>query len=97
QPTGEGPWRTTFVFSELGADQPGALVDALTEFSSRGINLTRIESRPLRRGLGRYLFFLDADGRASEKPLSDALAALRTKAADVRVLGSYPVSTKGIP
>lgn len=97
RPAGGGPWRTTFVFSELGADHPGALVDALTEFSSRGINLTRIESRPLRRGLGRYLFFLDADGSASEEPLAEALAALREKAADVRVLGSYPVATRGIP
>ena len=56
-------WRTTLVFSELGADHPGALVEALTEFSSRDVNLTRIESRPLRRGLGRYLFFVDLEGR----------------------------------
>ncbi len=94
---GDGPWRTTFFFSELGADHPGALVDALTEFSSRGINLTRIESRPLRRGLGRYLFFIDAEGREDEQPLADALAALRGKAEDVRVLGSYPVGARGIP
>ena len=62
EPAGGGPWRTTLVFSELGADHPGALVEALTEFSSREVNLTRIESRPLRQGLGRYMFFFDLEG-----------------------------------
>ena len=55
-------WKTSLVFSELGEDHPGALVNALSEFSSRGINLSRIESRPLRSGLGRYMFFCDARG-----------------------------------
>jgi prephenate dehydratase len=56
KPEGEGLWKTSLVFSELGEDHPGALVDALLEFSQRQINLTRIESRPLRQGLGRYMF-----------------------------------------
>ena len=59
--SGTGPWRTAVVFSELGEDHPGALVDALQIFSAREINLTRIESRPLRRGLGRYQFFIDIE------------------------------------
>ena len=64
---GEGDWRTTLSFSELGADHPGALVEALTEFSSREVNLTRIESRPLRAGgLGRYMFFIDLEGRVAD-------------------------------
>ena len=88
---GAGPWKTSLVFSELGADHPGALVDALHEFSSRAINLTRIESRPLRRGLGRYMFFCDLEGRDTDPAVSEAIAALRTKAASVRILGSYPV------
>ena len=88
---GGGPWRTTLVFSELGDDHPGALVDALTEFSDRGVNLTRIESRPLRRGLGRYLFFIDIDGDVETKVNAEAVAALRLKAETVRVLGSYPL------
>ena len=66
EPSGEGPWRTSLVFSELGDDHPGALVDALQEFSSRGVNLTRIESRPLRRGLGRYMFFCDLEGAVDD-------------------------------
>jgi prephenate dehydratase len=95
--SGGGPWKTTLSFSELGADHPGALVEALTEFASREINLTRIESRPLRRGLGRYMFFLDLEGGATDPPVADAIAALREKAENVRVLGSYPRESAGIP
>jgi prephenate dehydratase len=97
QPTGEGPWRTTLSFSELGADHPGALVEALTEFSSREVNLTRIESRPLRQGLGRYMFFCDLDGATTEVAVAGAIEALRAKAENVRVLGSYPLRGRGIP
>jgi prephenate dehydratase len=98
EPSGGGEWRTTLSFSELGADHPGALVEALTEFSSREVNLTRIESRPLREGgLGRYMFFCDLEGRVADGPVSDAIEALRAKAENVRVLGSYPRETKGIP
>lgn len=88
---GEGPWRTTLIFSELGADHPGALVDALTEFSSRGVNLTRIQSRPLRRGIGRYMFFVDLEGSDRDPAVAGAIAGLESKAGEVRVLGSYPV------
>ncbi len=85
----EAAWRTTLVFSELGADRPGALTDALAELSNRGINMTRIESRPRRSGLGRYLFFIDLAGRDTEGVVAEGIAALRAKAETVRVLGSY--------
>lgn len=91
EPEGEGAWRTSVVFSELGADHPGALVDALQEFSSRSVNLSRIESRPARQGLGRYMFFCDLEGALDEAPVAEALEALRAKAESVRVLGSYPI------
>jgi prephenate dehydratase len=93
QATGEseGSWKTSLVFSELGADHPGALVEALSEFSSRGINLTRIESRPLRQGLGRYMFFCDLEGRETDPVVAEAIEQLRAKAESVRILGSYPV------
>ncbi len=94
---GDGAWRTSLSFSELGADHPGALVEALTEFSSREVNLTRIESRPLRRGLGRYMFFCDLEGPEADPAVSAAIEALRGKAENVRVLGSYPIDTSGIP
>ena len=94
---GKAPWRTTLIFSELGDDRPGALVEALTEFSRRDVNLTRIESRPLRQGLGRYMFFCDLDGSIAQPEIAEALAALADKAESVRVLGSYPVGVQGIP
>ena len=97
-PSGSGPWRTSLVFSELGEDHPGALVDALQVFSDRAVNLTRIESRPLRRGLGRYQFFLDIEGASAESPLAEAIGALRSKAESVRVLGSWPITAPpGVP
>ena len=96
--SGPGPWRTSIVFSELGDDHPGALVEALQVFSEREINLTRIESRPLRRGLGRYQFFIDTEGAAEREPLLEAIEALRSKAENVRVLGSWPISAApGVP
>jgi prephenate dehydratase len=85
-----GAWKTSLVFSELGADHPGALVEALSEFSSRDVNLTRIESRPLRLGLGRYMFFCDLEGALSDAPVAAAVEELRRKAESVRILGSYP-------
>jgi prephenate dehydratase len=72
-------------------------VEALTEFSSRAVNLTRIESRPLRRGLGRYMFFIDLEGAVADPSVGDAIEALRGKAENVRVLGSYPLHTTGVP
>lgn len=91
EPSGGGKWKTALVFSELGEDHPGALVNALREFSDRGINLTRIESRPMRQGLGRYMFFCDLEGAESDEIVAAAISALRTKAESVRILGSYPL------
>lgn len=91
EPSGEGTWKTALVFSELGEDHPGALVDALREFSDRGINLTRIESRPMRQGLGRYMFFCDLEGAAADETVAEGIEALRSKAESVRILGSYPL------
>jgi prephenate dehydratase len=90
-PKGDGPWKTALVFSELGEDHPGALVNALREFSDRGINLTRIESRPMRQGLGRYMFFCDLEGAEDDPGVAAAIAALHQKAESVRILGSYPL------
>ncbi|MEB3049546.1 prephenate dehydratase [Mycolicibacter sp. MYC123] len=70
---------------------PGALAAALIEFGSRGIDLTRIESRPTRIELGTYLFFLDCVGHIDDTAVGAALAALRGSCADVRYLGSWPV------
>lgn len=94
-PEGDGAWKTSLVFSELGADHPGALVDGLSVFSDRGVNLVRIESRPLRQGLGRYMFFIDLEGAATDDAVGEAIEELSGKAESVRVLGSYPVIDTG--
>jgi prephenate dehydratase len=80
------------VFWGPGAEAPGWLVDCLSEFASREVNLTRIESRPRKQGLGRYMFFLDLEGRASEGPVAEALAALPAHVEHLRVLGSFPAA-----
>jgi prephenate dehydratase len=90
EPQGRGPWKTSLVFSELGEDHPGALVEALLVFSERGVNLTRIESRPRRMELGRYMFFIDLEGATGDPTVAEAIEVLRGKAESVRVLGSYP-------
>lgn len=87
----EAVWRTTLVFSELGEDRPGALVEALAELSNREINMTRIESRPRRLELGRYLFFIDLDGGLRDAAVAEGIEALRRKAETVQVLGSYQI------
>jgi prephenate dehydratase len=86
------PFRTALVFWGGGDLQPGWLVACLTEFSSRGISLTRIESRPRRIGLGHYMFFCDLAGPASNPDVSAAIGGLRAHCEAVRVLGSYPVA-----
>ena len=85
-----GPWKTAIVFWGVGADAPGWLVACLAEFASRGVNLTRIESRPRKQGLGHYMFFLDLEGRDTEQHVAEALAGLREHVEVVRVLGSFP-------
>lgn len=85
------PFRTTLVFWGGGDLSPGWLVSCLTEFSSRAISLTRIESRPRRIGLGHYMFFCDLAGAASDPSVAAAIAGLGAHCENVRVLGSYPL------
>jgi prephenate dehydratase len=72
---------------------PGALVAALAEFGIRGIDLTRIESRPTRTELGTYLFFVDCVGHIDDDAVAEALKALHRRCADVRYLGSWPTGS----
>jgi prephenate dehydratase len=74
----------------IGQDHPGALLEILTEFAVRGINLTRIESRPTGGGIGDYFFAVDAEGHIDEARVGEALIGLHRICADVRYLGSYP-------
>jgi|SRR5579875_264077 len=74
----------------LAADHPGALMEILTEFAVRGVNLTRIESRPTGDALGRYWFCIDCEGHLDDARVGEVLMGLRRVCADVRFLGSYP-------
>jgi prephenate dehydratase len=85
-----GPWKTAIVFWGVGSEAPGWLVRCLSEFSSRAVNLTRIESRPRKQGLGRYMFFVDFEGRDSEPHVAESLSALNGHVEVLRVIGSFP-------
>ncbi|MEV4248086.1 prephenate dehydratase [Streptosporangium canum] len=87
EPTGSD--RTTLV-AFLTDDHPGALLEMLTEFSVRGVNLTRIESRPTGDGIGRYFFHFDFEGHVADARVGEAISGLHRICADVRFLGSYP-------
>jgi prephenate dehydratase len=87
EPTGRD--KTSMVVY-LDRDRPGALCQVLQEFSLRSINLTRVESRPSRRGLGDYYFYIDLEGHISDGHVQGALVGIKRNAAEVKVLGSYP-------
>jgi prephenate dehydratase len=91
-PATAGAWKTALMFWEPSDDRAGWLVRCLAEFADREVNLTRIESRPRREGLGSYMFFVDLDGRADAPAVAEAIEALRDHAAAVRVLGSFPTA-----
>jgi prephenate dehydratase len=93
---GESGGKTSLVFWGAGDESPGWLVRALQELADRGVNLTRIESRPRRTSLGHYMFFIDLEGGAGEPTVAEALAALRGHVEELRVLGSY-TSASGLP
>jgi len=86
----DGGDKTSIVFWGFNDESPGALVNVLRELSDREVNLTRIESRPRRVGLGHYMFFADLEGGADEPRVAEALAALGARVEELRVLGSYP-------
>jgi prephenate dehydratase len=81
--------RTSIVFS-FAADVPGSLVAALMPFANRGINLSKVESRPTKSALGRYYFLIDCEGHIEDPPLAAALDEVARITVGLRVLGSYP-------
>lgn len=80
----------TSVIVELPADHPGALVDMLEQFATRGINMGLLSSRPIGDELGRYRFVIDLDGHVRDERVADALLGLRRFSPRVTFLGSYP-------
>jgi prephenate dehydratase len=89
---GSGPAKTSVVFWGAGSERPGWLARCLTEFAERGVSLTKIESRPRKVGLGRYMFFLDCEGSTSDEAVAGALEGVRTHVDTLKVLGSYPAA-----
>ena len=87
-----GPWKTAIVFWGLGSEAPGWLVACLSEFAQRGVNLTRIESRPRKQGLGRYMFFVDLEGHETDAAIAAGLDGLRQRVERLKVLGCYPAA-----
>lgn len=85
-----GSDKTSLAFTFAVEDRPGLLVGALQEFSSRAINLSKIESRPSKEKLGTYIFLVDVDGHRSEPTLAEALARVQERCSFFRILGSYP-------
>jgi prephenate dehydratase len=86
------PTKTSVLFHGAGDGAPGWLVRCLSEFAFRGVNLTRIESRPSRLRLGHYAFHVDLDGAVGDPPVDGAVDGLRAHCEEVRVLGSYPAA-----
>jgi prephenate dehydratase len=80
----------TSVIVELPVDAPGALMEMLEQFATRGINMSLLESRPIGDSLGRYRFVVDLDGHVEDERVADALLGLKRFSPAVIFLGSYP-------
>lgn len=87
EPTGDD--KTSLAFTTYH-DRPGSLVGVLQEFAARGLNLTKIESRPSRDGLGVYVFLCDFQGHRTDAAVAAALEAVAEKTQTLQVIGSYP-------
>ncbi len=90
-PAPSGHDKTTVVCFQH-ADRPGSLLAILQEFAARAVNLTKLESRPTKRGLGDYCFIIDFEGHLGDELVADCLRDLKAKLADVKFLGSYPAA-----
>lgn len=86
--------RTSIAFT-LDRDRPGGLYEVMGEFASRGINLSKVESRPMKQALGHYVFFLDFEGHRLDAPCAAALESLRKQVHRLYLLGSYPRASLG--
>ena len=87
-----GPSKTSVVFWGAGSERPGWLARCLTEFAERNVSLTKIESRPRKLALGRYMFVLDCEGSVADAAVAGALEGVRGNVDTLKVLGSYPAA-----
>ena len=92
RPAPDARAKTTIVFWGAGSERPGWLARCLTEFAQREVSLTKIESRPRKVGLGRYMFFLDCEGGVDDARVAAALEGVGSHVDTLKVLGSYPAA-----
>jgi prephenate dehydratase len=92
RPTGKD--KTSIAFS-IAKDRPGGLHDILSDFAIRNINLTKIESRPSKKALGDYFFFIDLEGHRNDPIIVETLKAIKSKTSFLKMLGSYPKAKEG--
>ncbi len=85
-----GDDKTALLVSAAQVDGSGALYQLLLPLSEHGVNMTRIESRPSRKGVWDYVFFIDVDGHPMQSPVSDAIAEIEARATLFRIIGAYP-------
>ncbi|WP_455645795.1 prephenate dehydratase [Methanosphaera sp.] len=90
QPSGND--KTSIILS-LEGDKPGGLYEILGIFVNENINLTKIESRPSKQGMGKYIFFIDLEGHQKEPSIKKALDAIESKVSMFKILGSYKTIT----
>ncbi|HVM05860.1 MAG TPA: prephenate dehydratase [Acidimicrobiales bacterium] len=90
-PPATGHDKTSIVCFQ-SADRPGNLHAILGQFAARNINLTKLESRPTKRGLGNYCFVIDLEGHVDDEVVADCLRDLHSQLADLKFLGSYPAA-----
>ncbi len=86
-PTGKDKSSIVFSFDE---DSPGSLFEVLRPFAMKKINLTKIESRPTRRQLGRYYFFVDIEGHVDNSEMKEVMKGIIKNSSELKILGSYP-------
>ncbi|MFB2586525.1 prephenate dehydratase [Herbiconiux liukaitaii] len=86
----------TSIIAELPEDRSGALLELLEQFSTRGVNLSLLQSRPIGDALGRYRFVIDADGHITDERVADALLGVRRFSPKIVFLGSYPRADKAV-
>lgn len=84
----------TSIIVYLEKNRPGALYEILGEFSRNGIDLTKIESRPTKRDLGDYLFYIDMKGHVEDAKIKESLENIRGMVGMLKIIGSYPVASK---
>ena len=82
----------TSIIVYLEKNRPGALYEILGEFASRNIDLTKIESRPSKKALGDYVFYIDIRGHIEDKPIKETLSKIKNKVGMLKILGSYPAA-----